>query len=320
MTQLGNELTVQEFDQIIVLVKSEATYSDDSIPAPAEYVEFIGNPQVGNQGNKKTRDVAKSYWGSDTHQYADLFTTLTGDVHIAGPGAAGSLPGAAALLRACGMLETQNIGVDVQYSPASESLESVSVYDYHDKEHWKIVGMRGNSKLVMKASDFNMWNFAMTGLDSSPIDAASIPAVPDLGDAEPLILNFANTPTATFFGQSVNLDSFEFDPGNVISPRDRPGEYAVRIKNRSGSGSITFSSPLISVQDIRGMARSKDTGAIQVVQGVVAGEIFQVDLAKVQMDLTGIQSVDMGDNEKGIQIPFDVLPIGGDDEWLYTFK
>jgi len=320
MPALGKECVSQEFDQIAVLVKQETVYSDDSLPTPAEAVLMTGAPTLSIVGNKVERDIAKPFWGNDMHQTTDRFVTLSGEVEVAGPGIAGALPGAASLLRACGLAEVQNVGTSVVYTPASENIPSLTSYFYHDKDLWKVPGMRGNAKLSMSAGQFAKWMFDMTGLFQIPEDNPTLPVIPAQTDADPLVLNYNNTPTATFFGENVDVNSFELDFGMTVKSTDRPGCLSVQHNDRKPSGSITISSPRINAQDIRDLASRYQTGAIALQHGVDDGQIMALDLAKVQMDLTGIQESDIGDNEKGIVIPFMPLPTVGDDEWIITYR
>ncbi len=319
MPPQGNECVCQEYDQIAVTVKQETVYSDDSAPTPAEAVFFTGRPTISMEGNKVVSERAKPYWGNDKHQMANKFIGINGEIEVAGPGTPGDLPGAAALLRACGLAETLNPSVDVQYAPASTNIPSVTTYFWEDRDLWKVLGMRGNLKLQMKAGEFPKWMFEMWGLFDLPEDAA-MPTGLVYSDADPRVLNFENTPTATLFGENVSVDGFDLDIGNVVRKNDKPGCYAVQLKDRRPSGSITICSPTITEHDIRGIANANTTGAIVVNHGAVAGEILQVSVPIVQMDLSGITTTDLGDNEKGITIPFDGLPNTGDDDFLFTFK
>lgn len=319
MPPQGKECVCQEYDQIAALFKEEVTYSDDSAPTTSEAVFFSGRPTVTIEGTKVVSNRAKPYWGNDPHQLANKFVGISGEIEVAGSGTAGDLPSYAPLLRACGLAETVDAGVDVEYAPASIGIPSLTSYFHEDLDLWKIFGMRGNVKLSMKAGEIPKWMFDLWGLFAIPANNA-LPAGLVYADADPRILNFNNTPTATFFGEDVHVDAFELDPGNVIAKRDKPGCYSVQIKNRAPSGSITICGPSITEQDIRGLANANTKGAISVVHGTVAGEILTTSLPNVQMDLSGITTTDLGDNEKGITIPFDPLPTSGDDEFLFTFS
>lgn len=320
MPALGKELQIKEYDQIAVLNKSESTYSDDSLPAAADAVIMTGRPTLSILGDEISHDYAKPYWGQDPHNLVNRFLQLSGEAEIAGAGSAGSLPGLATLLRACGLAETQNVGVDVQYDPASENLESSSLYFYEQDDLWKMVGVRGDVNLQMNAGAFPKWAFTLNGLFQLPSGGATEPTIPASTDAEAKVLNFDNTPTATLFGETVDISSFSMNQGNRVTMIDRPGQYAVKLTGRQPSGSVTISAPKLTVMDFYAEASAHSTGQLQVQHGVDAGEIFQVDIGKAQIKLGEMTTSDLGENEMGLTLPFSVLPTSGDDDFKYTFK
>jgi len=320
MPPQGEECVCQEYDQIAVLVKEETTYSEDSLPTPAEASLFTGRPTIGVTGTNVETDFAKPYWGNDPHRMTDKFVTFTGETLVAGPGSAGGIPGNAALLRSSGLNETNNVGVDTRYDPASVGVPSCTVYLYEDKGLWQVKGVRGSTKLMMQAGAYAKWQWDLMGLFALPSHAAVPPVIPAPSDADPLIINYTNTPVGSLFGTDVHFSNFELDMANVKKSTDRPGCYSVALKNRAPNGSLTICAPGIDVQDIRGLADAYTTGAINVVHGVNDGEIMEITVPKVQLDLNGIQSTDLGDNELGITVPYKVLPTSGDDDFEIIYR
>lgn len=320
MPPKGREIFSQEFDQIAALVKQESLYSEDSVPTSAEAVFYTGTPTVAMVGNNVERNIAKPYWGNDPHDTTAKFVTVTGDVEVTGAGTAGDVPGAAALLRACGFAETQNAGTSVVYTPASLDIPSVSTYFYHDNDLWMLCGGRGTVKLTMNAGQFALWNFATTHLFSLPEDAPTLPTLPPVSDAEPQVLSYNNTPTSNIAGVDIDIQGFEFDCGNSLVNIDRPGQYSVQIKDRAPTGTLTTSAQRLTALNVWELANDNQTVPINVQHGVDDGRILEVSMPRVQLDLTGIQASDLGENEKGLQIPYKALPVNGDDEVSFTFR
>lgn len=320
MAALGKECVCETFDELAILIKPETVYSDDSLPVAANAVLFTGAPTISIQGEKLSRDLAKPYYGNDAEELVGKFIQIEGEIEITSSGAAGDAPAIAALLKSCGFGETITPGTEVVYDPASENIPSNTVYFQRAKDLWKVVGCRADFSLTMQAKQYGKYRFTICGLFALPEDSATLPSVDVSTFQKPLVLDYQNTPTANFFATAVDVDSFEFSLGNTLEKKDKPGCYAVSISDRNPTASITMCAPRISTLDIRGLADSNTTGEVEIVHGVDAGEIFGIRLTRADIDLVGVQDVQIGTNEKGITVPLLPLPITGDDEVQLTYK
>ena len=94
------------------------------------------------------------------------------DVELKGSGTAGTAPEFGDLIRACGFLETIVAGTSVTYTPASDSIPSLSLALYEDGIANKIWGARGTFKISLDQGKPGMVHFVFTGADFSVSDVA----------------------------------------------------------------------------------------------------------------------------------------------------
>ena len=330
MAAIGAECDCIPFKELACLVKPESTYSDDAIPVGAsDAVLLTGQPVARLLGSHITRDIAKPTWGNDPSRWAGKFVQLEGESELVGGGAAGDAPGIATLLRICGLAETITASTSVEYDPASTSIPSASIYFYHGRDLWQMLGCRANARLMFNEGQYPKIRWTIIGLFQQPSNAA-LPTVTEPTDAHPLIVNYTNTPTSSYFAGvdtgggafdgEFDITSLELDLGNVLEQSDRPGCLSVQITDRIPNLSIAGCAPTLDVISFYKAAEDGTTGALQLVHGVNAGEIVQLDVAKQEIDATSISATQIGNNQKGVSMNTKPLPTSGDDDFKLTIK
>ena len=309
-----------KFRQKAVLAKIEGTYGTDPVPtAGADGILLRDVTITPVDGTEVRRENVKSHLGQDPSVLAGANIKLTCAVEMAGAGAAGDAPKYGPLLRACGLAQTINAGVDVQYDPVSEGEESVTIYFYHAGSLHKMTGVRGSWGLEFNTLNYPRFTFSFTGL-YEPASAAAL-VDPDFSAfTNPLTGGFDNTPTFSLFGQSgLKMQSVAINANNTVAFRDLVNGEEVIISDRKPSGSCVIESPAIGTIDFFAAAHARSTGVLQLVHGTAAGNIVQIDCPKLE-----VMNPSYTDSDDVSMLNLDITPlpnaVGGDDEFKVTVK
>jgi len=302
----------------VLLAKIEATYGTDAAPAATDAILTNNLEITPYDGNTVSRNLIRATLGNDASINVAPNVKITCAVELAGAGVAGDAPAWGALLRACGFSETVNAGTDVVYAPVSAGFESATLHYEQDGQLHKVVGCRGTVSLDLSAGALPSLKFNFTGLYQKPV-AGSLAA--DLSAFQiPLPVTKANTPTYSVHGYSAIATSLTLDIANNVIHRNVIGEEAVKITDRSPSGQMTIDAPTLAEKDMFALVESHNginTGSIQVVHGITAGNIVQIDAPKTQLQT--ISPTDL-DGQFGYQLNVSYLPVDGDDEVMITVK
>ncbi|MFW2438058.1 MAG: hypothetical protein ACN4GR_01655 [Arenicellales bacterium] len=314
MAAVGKEIVSQTFDDTLIVLNDEAVYSDDSLPGATDAVLGI-NPTVTIIGTELEREVSRPFWGNAAKDLVGKFVQLDFEVEMTGAGAAGNIPGISQIMKMAGHAETNNIGVDTIYDPASTAIKSSSVYFYIGTDLWKLVGARADYSESFSAQQWFKAKVTITGLFALPVHNATIPTPTYSNHDDPLPVSYINTPTATLHGQSVAINQWEFSVGNIMELIDVPEGYSVNIAGRNPSASMTIEAIALDVFNPWSVADAKTKGAVSIQHGVAAGSQILTSLPTCALLLNGMQNTKLGENRKGIVIPLNPLPSTGDDEY-----
>lgn len=306
-----------KFRRKVLLAKKEVTYGVDPTPVGATDAMLAQNlvitPQVAQEVK---RNLERNYLGNEPSILVGLHVDLTFDVEIAGAGAAGTAPAYAPLLKACGWAETINAGVSAVYNPVSSNEDSATLYYNMDGQQHRIVGARGSVSLTFDPKGVPHYSFKLSGLYVDPAAVAN--PVPTLtGFKAPIPVSKTNTPTFSLQGFAANMALLTLDRANVVNYRNIVGTESVQISDRAPAGQVTIEEPALGTKDFFAIAKNATLGALQLIHGIVAGAIVQIDAPSVQClnpsrkDDQGISMLDM---------KLLLLPVSGDDELVITVK
>ncbi|WP_162917012.1 hypothetical protein [Dongia deserti] len=263
--------------------KREVTYGTDPVPAAADAalaheVDFVPYAAEG-----VGRRAIKPWMGRTTRtKMANAKSTLSYFIEMVGAGAAGTAPKWGLDLRCCGFSETINVGVDVQYSPVSAAFDSMTSFWNVDGQRTRANGYRGSPVFEFTSGLPPRLRVAMTGLPLEPDDSAIV--TPDFtGWIEPRVVNKVNTPTFTLHGFAAALSSLSIDMANVVAFRDWVNTKDVQITDRAPAGQVVIEAPTIAQKNFFSTISGETLGALQLIHGVAAGQIIQVDAPQVQL-------------------------------------
>ena len=300
-----------------ILAKIETLYGQDSAPTAAANAMQMTNVEFDpSAGQEVARDLVLPYMGHQGVMLVGSYGTLSGEVELAGAGAAGTVPAYGVLLRACAMREVIAAGVDVQYSPVSKNQESCSIRFNGDGVQHILLGCRGTFTLDLAPLAIPRLKFVFTGLLGQVTDLA-MPTTIDLTKfIKPVPVNKANT-TFSLHGYAGGTDSISFDLGNQIEPDFLIGEEGIEHVDRMMTGEATIRADVLSAINWYDRSANHTSGPLAGQHGITAGNIVKFDASQVQ-----IGRPKYGESRKRInnRLPFFCLPTAGNDEFLLTIK
>jgi hypothetical protein len=156
---------------VVLAVKEETTNGVDSVPTS------LANSILAKVSDIQPvvaefvdRDNVRPYIGSSGKVQVSVHAELTVEFELAGSAAAGTVPGWAALLKACAFGETVVASTSVTYKPVSSAFKSVSIYYYLDGLLHKMIGCMGTATLQLNARGIPMVSVKLTGFYSATTD------------------------------------------------------------------------------------------------------------------------------------------------------
>lgn len=305
----------------VILAKIETTEGTDAVPTGAANSIQVGNLQPRPLSAEFVdRTNYTPYLGEPGSVLAVKSGELSFEVEIAGAGAAGTAPKYGPLLRACGMAETISAGISAIYAPVSSGFESLTIYYNKDGVRHKLLGARGTVVLGFNAKQIPVYRFRFIGQYGAAADAAEAGVV-YTGFQAPLAVNNVNTPTFSLHAiadTAAPLQSLEVDLGNTLVYRALVGAEAAKITDRKSRGSLSFEETTVTVKDWWTAIGNGTLGALQLVHGLNAGNIVQIDAPQVQ--ITEPQQAD-SDGIVMLNTSLRIRPTSaGNDELTITVK
>lgn len=297
--------------KLAVLAKTETTYGTDAAPTGAANAMVMTDVTVSPlQGEQVDRELMLAYFGQQAVRLVGNYVELQGSVEIAGSGTAGTAPAYAPLLRACGMSETIVAATSVTYAPVSASQESASLYVNMDGVLHKLLGARGTWTLNMAPKAIPRIAFTLRGL-FAPVTDAALPVQTLTAWREPLTVGEGNTPTWLLHGYAALGESLSLDFGNTVEVRNLVGEDSIQITDRKSSGTMVNQAGMVAEKDWIGIAKAHTRGALSIVHGLTAGNIFEIAAPQVQI---GRPTLGNTQGITNVSLPLLFVPNTGDDE------
>lgn len=306
-----------------ILAKIEATYGADASPAGATDALLISNMSIEQfNANNVSRDLVRPYFGSSEQLAGTANVAVSFDVELTGSGALGTAPAWGKLLQACGMTETVNAGVSVDYLPntAGTATKSLTIYYHLDGVLHKLLGARGTVSGKMGVGERPVMSFKFTGVDGG-VTATSNPTATLTAWKTPLVITDPNTGDLTLGctysagalsgGTAYPSLGLEWDLGNTVAHIPLLGGESVDITQREAKGMITLD--LTAAQHVTQMAavKANTLTGLGMVHGTTAGY-------KVLVFAPGAQliSPNYEDKDGRALVKFDCMftPVSGNDE------
>jgi hypothetical protein len=296
----------------IITAIVEDVYGDGKAAPTALEVSNV-KPTLLNTSKIESPNI-KAGFGHDKVALAGANVGLEFEMDLAGSGTAGTAPAFGECLRACGFSETIAAGTSTKYSPVSENQDSLSLYFYYDGDVHQIKGARGEVSINIRNLDRPTIKFNFTGI-YVPVTSASLPS-PSFAISAGVVPVSKST---TDVGHDLILSQFELTVGNTIAYRNLVNLEEVIITDRKSTLKLQIDRPNVSSKDWFSHAMQADTAELILTHGKTAGNIVEINLAKIQV-------TEIGDGEAEMVAQLDATarclsPSGqGDDEYTFTFK
>lgn len=298
----------------VVLAKVESTYNTDPTPTAAADAVLVGNLQQTRPTDVLDREVLDQSLSPFQPLIGRKLGQVTFDVELKGSGTNDTPPDWGPLLRACGFAETINASTNVIYDPASDSIDSITIYVYRDGLLYKYTGARGNVVFRFPAGQRPMMSFTFTGHLVDVIDASLV--TPTLQSTLPVPVKNTSFTVGGFAGV---VSQLELDAGsNVVAPDDinaADGYGEIIVASRTMQGSFDPEQTLVATRDWWSKWEDGTQEALTLTLNGGAGNTIQFDIDKLTY-----RQLDDADRD-GIlayQAPFTAARTSGDDEVQIT--
>jgi len=306
------------FKRKVLLFKIEGTYGVDSVPVAATDGLLVRNLSVQPlKLSYEERSVVRPFYSNDGKIVTGKWSEMSFEIEIAGAGGAvDAVAKYGPVLRTCGLAQTVNAAVSVQYDPVSTGEESASAYWQVDGRQHKMLGLRASKfGMSISAGKVPMFTFSFIGLHVQPTDTALTPATLT-GFTRPIGANNANTTPFTLHTFAGKFREFTFDMALTAPYRNLMGSESVQILGRKPTGKITLESELVAAKDWWTIIKGETQGALAITHGTVAGN-------KVKFDAPNVQITEPDEpDEDGVMMftaALDLIPgATGNDEFRIT--
>lgn len=305
----------------IILAKLETTYATDPTPTGAANAILVSDLSINPlNANNVSRDLIRPYFGGSEQLVGTASIECSFTVELQGSGALGTAPGYGPLLRACGMAEAITASARVDYTPITNSQESVTIYYHDDGVRHILLGARGTFELKMNINERPMLMFRFVGIDGG-ISAQSNPTPTLTAFKTPSVITDPMTGDVTLGctystgtlsgGTGYPSRGIEFNIGNAVTHTPLLGGETVDVTQRDVTGKIELD--LTAAQEVSFMAsvKANSTQGIGIVHGTATGYTVLVHAPAVQ--LINPSKVDL-DGKRMIGYDLRAVPSTGNDD------
>jgi hypothetical protein len=273
----------------VILLKKEAVYGTDAAPTPAANAVLTRNfsrpdPVIVD---KLDRNLDLPASGRRKSANSNRRTACSFEVELAGSGAAGTAPAWMELLEGCRMappVVTAGVKVEQGFAADSAALSSLTGHDWVAGERVRSLGSRGSFALDFTAAAYPFASLELTGtLPASPaVDYTAPGAAADLTRwKEPVEVNTANT-DFTLDGYALILQQLRIATNINVSVSNLVGANFVQPGPRALTATIAGEAPL-AAKNYYTMLDAGTEVVMQLVHGIVAGNIVQLDAAYAEI-------------------------------------
>jgi hypothetical protein len=271
------------------------------------------------------REWIRSGYGDFPSDLTNMGASLSGELVLVGGGGLGNIPFYDDLMRTIGFASQNTPGVQHQYKLISEGFESASMYVHRGSSTsgmvHKLLGTRGKwTSIKFDPNGHLRIGVELLSLYASPVSSV-MPANVNYGHANmanDLPVNDVNS-DFTLDGYAAVLHSLELSSGMNVKQRDLINDNSVLSTGRSVTGKVVIDEPPLASKDYWTVVENRTKVVMQLVHGVTAGEVVQIDASKVQL---GIPELGDADGVSTLGLPVSCLPSdeGDDNDLIITVK
>lgn len=228
------------------------------------------------------RTLLKGYKGNFGSFGAGEHRVIEFEVECGSSGAAGTAPRFAPLLIGCGMAETLSAGVSATYNLVNSGEPFFTLYCFLDGVRFALEDAKGSVSFEGNAKGIPVLKFRAIGRYVAMTDTPIPGGIDVTAFKRPMTVGKVNTPTFTVHGVAVKMQSFSWDLGNQLVWRELVNYSGPQSTDRAPTASVVFELDSVAASKNWGeLARLGTEDALQMIHGVGAGNIFQVDMPKI---------------------------------------
>lgn len=303
---------------VLLLAKIETTVGTDSVPVAATNAMLaqVTNPQPV-VAEFVDRNIVRPYFGNAGKVQVASRSEIEIEVEFASSGALGTAPAWGPLLQCCAFSETIVASTTVTYAPITNNPKTCSIYYYLDGLLHKMIGCRGDVSIELNAKAIPLFKFKFTGFYQAPTDTALPSGAVYTGFKDPFAVNKLNTPTMSIHGVTGSASQFSIQMNNQVVYSNRIATESIDMTDRKPTGNATIEMTSVATKAWHEAVRLGTLSTLQLVHGVGAGNVIQIDAPKVQItdpnytDLDGVSMLSMG---------LSFQPNAGNDELSIVVK
>jgi hypothetical protein len=308
------------WEKKVILLKVETTEGTDAAPVVGtNALKVLNYRPIFMDAEAKVREIEKAYLGADPVAFAAFKRGASFDMEMAGSGAAATpapwmVPARLAAMAAPIVNGAISVGQSPDSSPASGTH-----WAYLDDLLLKTIGARASMGFRIEDDEIPRFMFSLLGRAPTTLAETAVPGNPTLsGYADPVVASSENT-TFTLDGFALPLRSWEMNSNadnqfrSLIGPQDR-----VIMRQRPWSGTLVAQVPDLATKDYFSKIRPGTTMVADLVHGITAGNIVEIDVPKLQIS----GNVDLSEEQGRLMmtLPVTALPNAGNDEVVFTSK
>jgi hypothetical protein len=215
-------------------------------------------------------------------------------------------------LQACGVLETLAVDTSATYTPASDSIPSVTVGMFRDGKRKRIWGARGNCRLVIEVGKPAMLMFDFQGADWDEADASMLSGTSLASVVPPVCHEIA----FSIDSYSAIIGRCEIDFGNRLALRpdanSASGNLSCIISGREATVRFDPEDVLAATEDFFGAWRAGSELELTATLGSSTGNTHEITCPAVQYH--DVQETER-EGASVLEITGQLNGDSGDDEW-----
>ena len=301
-----------KFDRVL-LAKVEATKGTDSVPVPADDAVRCRSFDITKNTEVIDNVAVKQTMGMLAHLVGKESVQIEIEIALKGSGAAGTAPEFGALLKACGLAETINASVSVEYDPTSDiegAHEACTIYGYKDGLLWKCIGAVGNVVITEEMNAVTLLNFTLQAAYVVPTAVAD-PAGAVYDATQPLV---GSTADIINDGAVVKVGSFTLDAGNDVQEHYVTGNHEFTVAERAPT--VNFTKDSIATAAEWAALTAATTAALSAVLGLTAGNICTITAVDGRRE--SIEYDERAERDL-LGVTYRLYESAGDDQFQITF-
>lgn len=305
----------------VILAKIESVYGTDSTPTGSANALVVSNLSITPiNANNVARDIIREAFGASQQLVGTYYVEMGFDVEIQGSGTAGTAPAWGPLLRACGFAEAVTASTRVDYTPITDSPESMTIYWYDDGVLHKATGCFGNAEIKMGVGERPVYTFRFLGLynavsaasnPSTTLTAWKVPEVVNNANTDGLLIGCSYSAGALSGGTEYARGAFSLNLGNQVNFTALVGGETIDISQREVSGSVTLDLTASQEATFAADVLANTTSAMGFVHGTTSGLKTLLFMPAVQLVNYSKQEIN---GKRLIGYDMRAIPVSGNDE------